>query len=380
MHKNLRRAALAQLVVAPLLGLITPAVKAQTPAPTPARSPAIQASAATPLQVCFVYVSPVGQAGWSYQHDQGRQAMASALGDQVRTRVVEAVAEGADSERVMRDLAAQGCGLIFATSFGYLEPALRVAADFPQVKFEHAGGYKTAANLNTYNARYYEARWLAGWLAGKQSKTGVAGYVAGFPVPEVVQGINAFTLGMRAANPRAEVRLAWLNAWFDPAREREAALSLIAQGADVLSNHSGSPAVAQAAEEKGVMLLAYQSDMSRFAPTAQLAAVTQHWGGYYTQVTRAVIAGRWAPKPVWGGMKDGLVQISALNPALPAEVKAGLAQRQQAMLAGKLLPFAAPLVDNNGRSRLASGALDDAAIAGMDWLVQGVTGSLPAAR
>lgn len=360
MHKNLRRAAMAALVAAFL--------------------PVTAARAAPPLQACFVYVSPVGQAGWSYQHDQGRQALARALGDQVQARFVEGVPEGPDAERVMRDLAAQGCGLVFATSFGYLEPALRVAAEFPAVKFEHAGGYKTAANLNTYNARYYEARWLAGWLAGRQSKTGVAGYVAGFPVPEVVQGINAFTLGMRAANPKATVRLVWLNAWFDPTREREAALTLIGQGADVLTNHSGSPAVAQAAEEKGVMLLAYQSDMARFAPNAQLAAVTHHWGGYYTQVARAVIAGTWKPQPVWGGMKDGLVQLTALDASLPAALKAELAQRQQALVEGRLKPFAAPLADNTGRSRLAAGALDDDAIAKMDWLVQGVTGSVPAAR
>ena len=359
MSKNLRRSALSAFVVV--------AVAAVSPAQ------------AVPQQACFVYVSPVGQAGWTYQHELGRQALARNLGDAVQTRFVEGVAEGADSERVMRDLVAQGCGLVLATSFGYLEPALRVAADHPAVKFEHAGGYKTAANLNTYNARYYEARWLAGWLAGKQSKTGVAGYVAGFPVPEVVQGVNAFTLGMRAANPKASVRLVWLNTWFDPAREREAALTLINQGADVLSNHSGSPAVAQAAEEKGVMLLAYQSDMSRFAPKAQLAAITHHWGGYYTQVAQAVIAGTWGPKPVWGGMKDGLVQLSAVNPALPAAVRAGLAQRQQALMAGKLKPFAAPLVDNAGHSRLDQGALDDAQIAGMDWLVQGVSGSLPTA-
>ena len=335
---------------------------------------------AGPLQACFVYVSPVGQAGWTYQHDQGRQALARNLGAQVNTRFVEAVAEGADSERVMRDLVAQGCGLVLATSFGYLEPALRVAADHPAVKFEHAGGYKTAANLNTFNARYYEARWLAGWLAGMQSKSGVAGYVAGFPVPEVVQGINAFTLGMRAANPKAEVKLIWLDAWFDPARERDAALTLINQGADVLTNHSGSPAVAQAAEEKGVMLLAYQSDMARFAPRAQLAAVTHHWGDYYTRVARSVIAGTWAAKPVWGGMKDGLVQLTALNPNLPAAVKAGLLQRQGAIVAGNFKPFAAPLLDNLGRTRLATGALDDDQIARMDWLVQGVTGSMPAAR
>ena len=335
---------------------------------------------AAPLQACFVYVSPVGQAGWTYQHEQGRQVMAQAMGDRVRSRFVEGVAEGADSERVMRDLAVQGCGLIVATSFGYLEPALRVAAEFPQVRFEHAGGYKTAVNLNTYNARYYEARWLAGWLAGKQSKTGVAGYVAGFPVPEVVQGINAFTLGMRAANPKAEVKLVWLNAWFDPAREREAALTLVNQGADVLTNHSGSASVPQVAEEKGVMLVAYTSDMSRFAPHAQLAAVTHHWGSYYTQVTTAVLANTWRVLPVWGGMKDGLVQLSALSPALPADVKTGLAQRQAAVLAGKLKPFAAPLVDNTGKSRLLAGELDDGQIAKMDWLVQGVTGNLPAAR
>ena len=381
MHKNLKRCRMAAFVgVAAIATCFSAAAVAQNAAQpaTPATSPG------APLQACFVYVSPVGQAGWTYQHEQGRQAMASTLGDQVHSRYVEGVAEGPDSERVLRDLAAQGCGLIVATSFGYLEPALRVAADYPKVKFLHAGGYKSAANLGTYNARYYEARWLAGWLAGKQSKTGVAGYVAGFPVPEVVQGINAFTLGMRAANPSASVKLVWLNAWFDPAREREAALSLVGQGADVLSNHSGSPAVAQVAQDKGVLLLAYQSDMARFAPTAQLAAVTHHWGGYYTQVARAVLAGTWAPTPVWGGMKDGLVQLSAINPALPAAVKAELAQRTQAVLDGRLKPFAAPLTDNTGRVRLAAGqpqtALDDGQIAGMDWLVQGVVGTLPSLR
>ena len=342
-----------------------------------AAHPTAQAAA---LQACFVYVSPVGQAGWTFQHDLGRQALASALGDLVRTRFVESVAEGPDSERVMRDLARQGCNLIFATSFGYLEPALRVAADYPQVRFEHAGGYKTAPNLGTYNARYYEARWLAGWLAGKHSKTGVAGYVAGFPVPEVVQGINAFTLGMLAANPKAEVKLVWLNAWFDPSRERDAALTLVNQGADVLTNHSGSTAVAQVAEEKGVALLAYQSDMARLAPTAQLAAVTHHWGPFYTQVATAVLAHAWRPEAVWGGMKDGLVQLSAVNPALPGAVKAELALRQRALLEGRFKPFTAPLIDNTGHIRLAHGALTDAQIAGMDWLVQGVGGSLPAAR
>ncbi|OYV00597.1 MAG: BMP family ABC transporter substrate-binding protein [Burkholderiales bacterium PBB5] len=293
-------------------------------------------------------------------------------------RVVVAVGEGPDSERVMRQLAQDGCGLILATSFGYLEPALKVAADFPAVKFAHAGGYKSAPNLATYNGRFYEGRWLAGWLAGKSSAKGVAGYVAGFPVPEVVQGINAFTLGMRAANPQAQVRVVWLNTWFDPAKEREAALTLVNQGADVLTNHSGSPAVPQVAEEKGVGLIAYTSDMARFAPKAQLAAVTHHWGPYYTQLARQVLTGSWSGQPVWAGMKDGLVQLSALNPALPAAVKAGLAQQQQALVAGQLQPFAGRLVDNTGRERQTAGAvMPDAAIAQMDWLVQGVVGSVP---
>jgi basic membrane protein A and related proteins len=335
------------------------------------------ARAAEPLKIGFVYVSPVGQAGWTYQHDQARQAMQRTLGDKVQTRFVEAVPEGADAERVMRDLAAQGHPLIFATSFGYLEPALRVAADLPALKIEHAGGYKTAPNLNTYNARFYEGRWLAGWLAGKASTTGVAGYVAGFPVPEVVQGINAFTLGMQAANPKATVRVLWLNTWFDPPKEREAALALINAGADVLTHHSGSPAVPQAAEEKGVKLIAYQSDMRAHAPRAQLAAVTADWSGYYTRVAQSVMAGTWQARPVWGGMKDGMVKLTAVSPALPAAVRKELALREKQLLAGKAGPFIGRLMDQTGRVRHERGALGDEAIARMDWFVQGVSGTLP---
>ncbi len=335
------------------------------------------AAAAEPLKVGFVYVTPVGQAGWTYEHDQARQAMQRTLGDNVSTRFVEGVPEGADAERVMRDLAAQGTQLIFATSFGYLEPALRAAADLPGVKFEHAGGYKTATNLNTYNARFYEGRWLAGWLAGKASQSGVAGYVAGFPVPEVVQGINAFTLGMQAANPKATVRVLWLNTWFDPPKEREAALTLINGGADVLTNHSGSPAVPQAAEEKGVKLIGYQSDMSAHAPRAQLAAVTADWSGYYTRVALSVMAGTWQARPVWGGMKDGMVKLVAVSPALPASVRKDLAAREKLLLAGKAGPFIGRLVDQAGQVRNERGALSDDAIARMDWFVMGVSGTLP---
>jgi basic membrane protein A len=338
---------------------------------------AAPAPAAEPLKVGFVYVSPVGQAGWTYQHELARQAMQRALGDRVASRFVEAVPEGADAERVMRDLAQQDHRLIFATSFGYLEPALRVAADHPGVRFEHAGGYKTAANLNTYNARFYEGRWLAGWLAGRTSRSGVAGYVAGFPVPEVVQGINAFTLGMQAANAKATVRVLWLNTWFDPPKEREAALALINAGADVLTNHSGSPAVPQVAEEKGVGLIAYQSDMRAHAPNAQLAAVTADWGAYYTRVAQSVIDGSWRARPVWGGMKDGMVRLAALSPKLAPAVAKELAAREKQLLAGKAGPFVGRLVDQGGRVRQASGRLADNEIARMDWFVQGVSGTLP---
>ncbi|MEO7150380.1 MAG: BMP family ABC transporter substrate-binding protein [Burkholderiaceae bacterium] len=333
--------------------------------------------AAEPLKIGFVYVTPVGEAGWTYQHEQGRLEMQQALGPRVRTTVVEGVAEGADAERVLRELAASGHRLIFATSFGYLEPALRVAAEFPAVRFEHAGGYKTAPNLATYDARYYEARYLAGLLAGATSRTGVAGYVAGFAVPEVVQGINAFALGMRARNPQAQVRVLWLNSWFDPAREREAALTLVNQGADVLTNHTASPAVAQAAQERKVRMISNQSDMRRVAPDAQLAAVTHHWGGHYTRVAQALLDGRWSAQPVWGGMKDGMVALSAIDPRVPAPVRALVEARRRDIEAGRFQPFAAPLVDNAGVTRLATGALDDHAIGAMNWFVQGVVGAVP---
>ena len=337
---------------------------------------------AEPLTVGFVYVTPVGDAGWTYQHELGRREMERALGPRVRTLAVESVAEGPDAERVLRDLARQGAGLVFATSFGYLEPALRVAAEFPAVKFEHAGGYKRAANLATYDARYYEARWLAGYVAGRVSASGTAGYVAGFAVPEVVQGINAFTLGMRAANPAATVRVLWLNAWFDPAREREAAQALVDRGADVLTHHSGSTAVAQAAQanfrSRRVRVIPYPSDMRAQAPDAQVAAIVHRWGGFYTCVAERVLDGTWKPDAVWGGIASGMVDIAALDPALPADVRAAVAAHRAAIVAGRSRPFAGRLVDNKGVVRLAGGVLDDAGIQSMDWLVEGVVGNVPA--
>jgi simple sugar transport system substrate-binding protein len=277
----------------------------------------------------------------------------------------------------MRDLAAQGNKLIFATSFGYLEPALRVAADFPDVAFEHAGGYKTARNVNTYNARYYEGRYLAGVLAGKVSGSGVAGYVAGFPVPEVIQGINAFALGMRASNPKAIVKVVWLDTWFDPPREREAAITLVNQGADVLTNHSASTAVVQAAEELHVGVIAYQSDMRALAPHAQLTAVTHQWGGYYTSVAKQVLNGTWHATPVWGGMKDGFVQLAPLSPSVPKDVAALVQARKADIVAGRLHPFSGRIVDRDGTVRLAGGVMPDAQIATMNYFVEGVVGTLP---
>src|SRR5436190_3843921 len=342
LFKNLRRGAGALLAA-----LVACAAAAAAPA---ASTPA---GAETPLVVGFVYVTPVGEAGWTYQHELGRREMARNLGARVRTIAVESVAEGADAERVMRDLVAQqGATLVFATSFGYLEPALRVAADFPDARFEHAGGYKSAPNLATYDARYYEARWLAGWLAGRTSASGIAGYVAGVPVPEVVQGINAFALGMRAADPKATVRVVWLNTWFDPARERDAAQTLIDHGADVLTHHSASTAVAQAAQANfrahGVRVVSYPSDMRAFAPDAQLAAIVHRWGGFYTRVAQRVLDGSWRPDPVWGGIASGMVDIDAVDAKLAGDIRAGLQARRAEIVAGTLAPFAAPVADHAG--------------------------------
>jgi len=380
MLKNLSRRGACALLAA--IAACPASAVAQTRGPNAASTPL---GVKAPLVVGFVYVTPVGEAGWTYQHELGRREMERALGARVRTIVVESIAEGADAERVMRDLVAhQGASLVFATSFGYLEPALRVAAEFPNGRFEHAGGYKSAPNLATYDARYYEARWLAGWLAGRTSRSGVAGYVAGFPVPEVVQGINAFALGMRAANPNATVRVIWLDTWFDPAKERDAAQTLIDQGADVLTHHSASPAVAQAAQanfrSRGVRVVSYPSDMRAFAPDAQLAAIVHRWGGFYTRIAERVIDGTWRPEPVWGGIASGMVDIYAVDGAVAKDVRAGLLARRAAIVAGTLAPFAAPLVDNAGTIRLARGALADADIKSMDWFVAGVVGNVPKAR
>ena len=335
-------------------------------------------TAQQPLKIGFVYVSPIGDAGWTFQHDQGRKEMEKALGGKVVTKVVENVAEGADAERVIREFAATGNQLVFTTSFGYMNPTIKVAKQFPKVAFEHATGYKMDKNVGIYNARFYEGRYLNGVIAGRMTKTNVAGYVGAFPIPEVLQGINAFTRGMRSVNPKAEVKVVWVNAWFDPGREREAANTLIAQGADVVTHHTDSTAAVQAAEEKGVYAFGYHSDMSKYGPKAQLSATTHHWGAYYTRVAEQMIAGTWKPGSVWGGMKDGMIKLAPLNPVVPKDVADLVASLSNDIISGKLHPFTGPIKDNTGKEKLASGkTMDDATLAKMDYYVEGVQGKLP---
>ena len=357
MYKNLAATLVAACFILPAFP--------QTPAPP------------KPLKIGFVYVTPVTHAGWVHQHDAARKAVEAALGDQVKTTFVENVAEGADAERVIRDLASQGHQLIFTPSFGYMEPTLKVARDFPNVKFESITGYKTAPNVAVANARYYEGRYLAGIAAGRLATR--AGYVAGFAIPEVIQGINAFTLGMRSVNPQASVKVVWLGTWFDPPREREAAMTLFNQGVDVIAFHTGSTAVMTAAQERGKLAIAYHSDMRQVAPDAQVLAVTHQWGHYYTRRARAVLNGSWKSGALWGGVKEGMIRVDSFGPKVPQKVADEVLARQRDIAAGKLHPFKArtALLDNQGHEVLAAGkTLTDAQILTMNFLVQGVQGKL----
>ena len=359
MYKNLAATLVAACCFSPVF--------AQSPAPAQA-----------PLKAAFVYVAPLTDAGWVRQHDEARKAVQAALGNQVTTTYVENVAEGPDAERVIRDLAQQGHQIIFTPSFGYMEPTLKVAAEFPNVKFESVTGYKTAANVAVSNARYYEGRYLAGVAAGRLASK--AGYVAGFPIPEVLQGINAFTLGMRSVNPKAELRVVFLGEWFNPPRERDAAMTLMNQGAEVLAFHTGSTAVMVAAQERGKLAVAYHSDMRKVAPDAQVAAVTHLWGDYYTRRVKAVLDGTWKSERVWGGVKDGMIRVDHFGPKVPAAVREEVLARQKDIAAGKLHPFAARIdvKDNEGRVVIAKGqTLTDEAILNMNWLAEGVLSKLP---
>ena len=331
----------------------------------------------SPVKAAFVYVTPVFDAGWTHQHDQGRKAVEKALGNTVKTTVVENVSEGADSERVVRDLARQGHDVIFTTSFGYMEPTLKVAKEFPHVKFESITGYKTDVNVSVANARYYEGRYLAGVAAGRMTQSNVAGYVAGFPIPEVLQGLNAFTLGMRSVNPRAQVKVIWLNTWFDPTKERDAAFALFNQSVDVITFHTASNAVMVAAQERGKMAIAYHSDMRKVAPDAQLMAVTHEWGAYYTQRVNDVQKGQWRSGNVWSGLKEGMIRVGDFGPKLPAKVRDEIVKVQQDIVLGKRHPFQGPIADIEGKSIVALGqTLSDVQILNMNYGVSGVIGKI----
>lgn len=336
------------------------------------------ATGADPIKVGFVYVSPIGDAGWTFQHDSGRKEMEKALAGKVTSKFVENVPEGADAERVIRELAQSGNRIIFTTSFGYMNPTLKVAKQFPDTEFEHATGYKTDKNVGIYNARFYEGRYLAGIVAGRMTKSNIGGYVAAFPIPEVVMGINAFTRGMRSVNPKAEVKVIWVNAWFDPGREREAAETLISQGADVLTHHTDSTAVVQAAEAKSVYAIAYHSDMSKYGPHAHLTAVTHQWGAYYTKAVQDAINGTWKPGNVWGGIREGMIKMGAFNPVVPRDVQDLVSKTAADIGAGKFHPFTGPVKDNDGKERLAAGkVITDDVLSKMDYYVEGVQGKLP---
>ena len=336
-------------------------------------------AAADPLKVAFVYLGPVGDGGWTYQHDLGRKALEKAFGDKVKTTYVENVPETADAERVIRQLAADGNELIFTTSFGYMDPTLKVAKMFPKVKFEHATGYKTSKNVVTYQTRFYEGAYLLGVIAGKMTKTNTLGFVGSFPIPEVIRNIDAFTLGAQSVNPKIKTKVIWVDTWYDPGKERQAAETLVAQGADVMCQNTDSPATVQVAEEKHVYAFGWDSDMAKYGPDAELTANTENWGVYYIDEVKKVLDGTWTGnRQTHWGIKEGMVVLSPLNPAVPKDVAALFAEKKKAIVDGTLIPFAGPLKDNTGTEKVAAGAeLPEDKLMSINWYVDGVEGSIP---
>ena len=325
------------------------------------------------VRAAFVYVGPIGDHGWTYRHDVGRRDVEAALGDQVTTTYVENVSEGPDAERVIRQLAADGNDIVFTTSFGFMNPTVRVAQAFPDVKFEHCTGYQTAPNVAVYNGRFHEGRAVIGTIAGHMSQSGIVGYIGSFPIPEVVMGINAFQLAARKVNPEMQIRVIWVNSWYDPGREAEAAATLIDQGADIISQHTDSPAPLQVAEERGVHAFGQASDMAAFAPNAQLTAIVDDWGPYYIERCRAILDGSWQTHSVWDGLAKGKVVIAPYNPVIPADVVAAAEAVRTGIVDGSVHPFAGPIHDQAGELRVAEGeVLEDGPLSQMDWYVEGV--------
>ena len=336
------------------------------------------AAAGEPVKACWMYVGPIGDFGYSYQHHQGLLAVEEEFGDQVETAYLESVSEGPDAERALERLARDGCDIIFATSFGFQDAVQRVAGRFPEVKFEHATGFKQEhENVALYNARFYEGRYIIGQIAAKMSETGIAGYIAAFPIPEVIMGINAFMLGAQSVDPDFEVRIIWANTWFDPGREADAATALFDQGADIIVKHTDSTAPLQIAEERGLHGFGQASDMTEFAPNAQYTSIVDDWAPYYIRRVGELIDGTWEPTNVWEGLAEGAV-VMAPYANLPEDVVAAAEETERRIASGEFHPFTGPIVNQAGEEVLAEGeVMDDQTLLNMNWYVQGIDDQLP---
>jgi len=339
---------------------------------------AAPAAAADKTKVGFVYVGPIGDHGWSHEHNQGRLAVEQAFGDKVETTYVENVSEGPDATRVIQQLARGGADIVFTTSFGFMNPTLQVAKQFPKVKFEHATGFKRTPNVSTYSARFYEGRHVIGLIAGKMTKTNTVGYIASFPIPEVVRGINAAYLAAKSVNPEIKFKVVWVNTWFDPGKEADAAKALIDQGADILMQHTDSPAAMQIAEERGIYAFGQASDMAKFGPNAQLTSIIDNWAPYYVARVKAVMDGTWESTDTWDGIGPGMVAFAPFSDKMPSEVKAMAEKARDDIAAGALHPFTGPINKQDGSVWLKAGeTAPDGDLAGMNFYVEGVEGALP---
>lgn len=339
------------------------------------------AQAQDKVKACFVYVGPIGDGGWTYQHDQGRLAVIEAFGDKVETAYQENVPEGADAERVLTQMALSGCNIIFTTSFGYMDPTNNVAAKFPNVKFEHATGYKREhPNVTTYNARFYEGRAVMGTIAGRMTKSNKIGYIGSFPIPEVIQGINSSFIHARKVNPDVTISVVWAYTWFDPAKEADAAKALIEQGVDVILAHTDSTApLAEAAKSGGAVIgFGQASDMAEYKPSPRVSSIIDNWAPYYVKRVQAVIDGTWEGQDAWEGIGGGEVEIGEITDAVPAEVKAEAEALRDAIGSGAYHPFTGPLNKQDGSAWLAAGEVaDDGTLAGMNFYVEGISGDIP---
>ena len=329
-------------------------------------------------KVGFIYVGPTGDFGWTYEHDIGRQAIEAAYGDQVETSYVESVPEGTDAERVLTQMALSGHELIFTTSFGYMDATINVAKKFPDVKFEHATGYKRADNVSTYSARFYEGRAVIGHIAGRMTKTNTIGYIASYPIPEVIRGINSAYIHAKKANPDVEFKIVWVFTWFDPAKEADAATTLVEQGADIIMQHTDSPAAMTIAEEKGIYAFGQASDMKQFGPNARLSSIIDNWSPYYVQRAGDVMNGTWESADTWHGIKEGMVEIGEFSDNVPADVQAEAQAISDAIVSGEYHAFTGPLNRQDGTPWLAEGeTADDGTLLGMNFYVEGLEGAIP---